>query len=146
MVSDGIDLKLEELFCLFLLGQVISILKLQHVCFFCLLSDLQKRFFFQGSKADALERLRQVESIKYSASRNSLLRKSDKDASVTDYSLVCQLLIYTLIFYVLNPGCVLIVKNFRSMFFFFFHSLTSISCYLEQLGMVIICNSMEFAL
>ncbi|XP_057516753.1 plastid division protein CDP1, chloroplastic isoform X2 [Amaranthus tricolor] len=61
MVSDGIDLKLEELFCLFLLGQ--------------------------GSKADALERLRQVESIKYSASRNSLLRKSDKDASVTDYSL-----------------------------------------------------------
>lgn len=61
MVSDGIDLKLEEAFCLFLLGQ--------------------------GSEADALERLCQVESSKNSRLRNSVLGKEVKDAPATDYSL-----------------------------------------------------------
>lgn len=61
MASDGVDLKLEEAFCLFLLGQ--------------------------GSEADTLERLRQVESSKSSGSRNSLLGKEGKDAPATVYSL-----------------------------------------------------------
>ncbi|XP_021761528.1 plastid division protein CDP1, chloroplastic-like [Chenopodium quinoa] len=61
MASDGVDLKLEEAFCLHLLGQ--------------------------GSEADTLERLRQVESSKNSGSRNSLLGKEGKDAPASDYSL-----------------------------------------------------------
>ncbi|KNA09829.1 hypothetical protein SOVF_149940 [Spinacia oleracea] len=61
MTSDGVDLKLEEAFCLFLLGQ--------------------------GSEADTLERLREVEYSKNSGSRNSLLRKEGKDAPATEYSL-----------------------------------------------------------
>ncbi|KAL9243286.1 hypothetical protein vseg_017191 [Gypsophila vaccaria] len=61
MMSDGVDLKLEEAFCLFLLGQ--------------------------GSEADALERLREAESKKNSGSRNSLLGKQGKDAAAANCSL-----------------------------------------------------------
>ncbi|KMS96015.1 hypothetical protein BVRB_002740 [Beta vulgaris subsp. vulgaris] len=61
MASDGTDLKLEEAFCLFLLGQ--------------------------GSEADAVERLRQVDSSKSSGLKNSVLGKEDRDAPATDFSL-----------------------------------------------------------
>ncbi|XP_074304779.1 plastid division protein CDP1, chloroplastic [Silene latifolia] len=61
MVSDGADLKLEEAFCLFLLGQ--------------------------GSEADALERLREAELKKSSGSRNSIFGKQDKDVATANCSL-----------------------------------------------------------
>lgn len=61
MASDGRDLKLEEAFCLFLLGQ--------------------------GSEAEALERLHQLESDKKLVSHNSILRKEGKNAPAADYSL-----------------------------------------------------------
>ncbi|KAL2935382.1 Plastid division protein CDP1 chloroplastic [Bienertia sinuspersici] len=61
MAADGIDLKLEEACCLFLLGQ--------------------------GSEAEALERLRQVESSKSSGLKNSVLGNEVKDASAAKYSL-----------------------------------------------------------
>ncbi|KAH9622176.1 hypothetical protein KSS87_010035 [Heliosperma pusillum] len=73
MVSDGVDLKLEEAFCLFLLGQ--------------------------GSEADALERLREAELKKSSGSRNSIFGKQDKDVATANCSLVSPVLCILCLFY-----------------------------------------------
>ncbi|KAL2935380.1 Plastid division protein CDP1 chloroplastic [Bienertia sinuspersici] len=59
MAADGIDLKLEEAFCLFLLGQA----------------------------SEALERLRQVESSESSGIKNSVFGNEVKDAPAAKYSL-----------------------------------------------------------
>lgn len=61
--------------------------------------------FLQGSEADAVERLRQVDSSKSSGLKNSVLGKEDRDAPATDFSLVRQL-IYILILYVESSLCV----------------------------------------
>jgi len=87
MASDGRDLKLEEAFCLFLLGQVYF--STSPIKYPCLFSFPEEQVALQGSEAEALERLHQLESNKKSASRNPIFGKEGKNAPATDYSLVC---------------------------------------------------------